>query len=260
MSDEFLTTAKRAAKKAGKLIMKYYGTKVKKTLKADKSIVTNADLEAEKVIMEIIGNKYPHHAILSEEYGYKGKKDSEYLWCVDPLDGTTNFSMRNPFFNVSIALLKNKSPILGVVYYPPQDEIFYAELGKGAFLNNNSNRIKVSIKDSMKASILTFCNSRDIEARKKVGKIYSELKLTNNYVRQIGSAALELCMVASGRVESFFMIGVRAWDVAAGWMMVKEAGGKVTDFEGKTFTFDSENLLATNGKIHDELLLILKKY
>ena len=257
MSDDFLKTAIRAAKDAGKLIMKFYGKKVKKTYKEDKSIVTEADLEAEKIILDIIQKKYPKHSILSEEAGMD-EKASEYLWCIDPLDGTTNFSMRNPFFNVSIALLKNEEPILGVVYYPPQDELFHSIFRKGAYLDGE--KIQVSSKDTMKASILTFCNSRDQEARKKVGKIYSELKLTNNYVRQIGSAALEMCMVASGRVESFFMIGVRAWDIAAGWIMVKEAGGKVTDFDGDPFTLHSKNLLATNGKIHDEIASIVKKY
>ncbi|MHA1300068.1 MAG: inositol monophosphatase family protein [Candidatus Helarchaeota archaeon] len=257
MSNKFLSTAITAAKKAGQVIMNYYGRKIKKSYKEDKSIVTEADLESEKIILEIIQKNHPEHSILSEESGLDEKK-SDYLWCVDPLDGTTNFSMRNPFFNVSIALLKNKNPIIGVVYYPPQDELFHSELGKGAYLNGSL--ITVSSKDSMRASILTFCNSRDQEARKKVGKVYAELKLTNNYVRQIGSAALELCMVASGRVESFFMIGVRAWDVAAGWIMVKEAGGNVTDFKGNPFTFDSKNLLATNGKIHNTLLSILKKY
>ncbi len=256
---KFVSVAKDAAKKAGKLIMKYYGSKIIKNYKEDKSIVTDADLESEKIILDLIKKEFPDHAILSEESGYRGLEDAEYLWCVDPLDGTTNFSMRNPFFNVSIALLRNKNPIMGVVYYPPQDEIFHAELGRGAYLNGKP--IKVSTRDSMKASILTFCNSRDQEARIRVGKIYAELKLTNNYVRQIGSAALELCMVASGRVESFFMIGVRAWDVAAGWMMVKEAGGKTTDFDGNPFTIDSKNLLATNGtKIHEDLLEVIKKF
>ncbi|MHA1379361.1 MAG: inositol monophosphatase family protein [Candidatus Helarchaeota archaeon] len=258
MTDKFLATATKAAKKAGQLIMEYYGNTIRKSYKEDKSIVTEADLESEKIILGIIQNKFPDHAILSEECGFKGSKNAKFLWCIDPLDGTTNFTMKNPFFNVSIALLKDKNPILGVVYYPPQDELFHSELGKGAYLNDNS--IKVSSKDSMKASILTFCNSRDENARAKVGKIYAELKMTNNYVRQIGSAALELCMVASGRVESFFMIGVRSWDVAAGWIMVKEAGGKVTDFKGNPFTYDSKNLLATNGKIHDELLSFLTKY
>ncbi len=258
MSNKFLSVATKAAKKAGKTIMKFYGKVIKKSYKKDRSIVTEADLEAEKVILDIIKKSFPNHAILSEEAGLQDS-DSDFLWCVDPLDGTTNFSMKNPFFNVSIALLKNKEPILGVVYYPPQDELFHSELGKGAYLNNKP--IKVSSKNSMKAAIFTFCNSRDEEARKKVGKIYGELKLTNNYVRQIGSAALELCMVASGRVETFFMIGVRSWDVAAGWIMVKEAGGKTTDFNGNSFTFDSKNLLATNGtKIHDDLLEIIKKY
>ncbi|NVM04984.1 MAG: inositol monophosphatase [Candidatus Helarchaeota archaeon] len=258
MSNKFLSTAIKAAKKAGQLIMKYYGTKTKKRYKEDKSIVTEADLESEKLILNMIKKSFPNHAILSEEAGLQDS-DSDFLWCIDPLDGTTNFSMKNPFFNVSIALLRNKEPILGVVYYPPQDELFHSELGKGAYLNDKT--IKVSSKDSMKAAIFTFCNSRDEEARKRVGKIYAELKLTNNYVRQIGSAALELCMVASGRVESFFMIGVRSWDVAAGWIMVKEAGGTVTDFKGNTFIYDSKNLLATNGtKIHEDLLEIIRKY
>lgn len=248
-----------AAKKAGKLVMKYYGSKLKIEYKEDKSRVTEVDFLSEKLIKNILKKNFPNHAILSEETGFDGsKEDTEYLWCVDPLDGTTNFSMRNPFFNISIALLKNKEPILGVVYYPPQNELFYAELGKGAYLNNIV--IKVSSKETIAESILTFCNSRDKESKIKVGKIFAELKPINNYVRQIGSAALELCFVACGRVEVFFMIGVRSWDVSAGLLIVKEAGGEVTDFEGKPFIFDSKNLLATNGKIHNEMQSILKKY
>ncbi len=253
MSKE-LEVAKKAVKDAGKIVMKYFG-KAKIKVKPDRTIVTQADTEAEKLMRKIITKNFPDHSIIGEEFGKK-KTKSQYMWFIDPLDGTTNFSIGNPFFAVSIALVKNKIPIVGATYYPLRDELFYAERGKGAFLNGK--RIRVSNKTHVGTSFLAYCHSNDLKSTKVMTKIYSKLKLHTDKVRQIGAATLELCFVACGRIESFMDIGIFPWDVLAGVLLVREAGGKVTTIGGKSFTIDSKSILASNGKIHGKLLKLVK--
>ncbi|MFQ6050444.1 MAG: inositol monophosphatase family protein [Candidatus Hydrothermarchaeota archaeon] len=250
-----MKVATRAAKEAGKMLMEYYG-KVDRNYRYDGSTVTEADLEVERIIKHILSREFPDHSFLGEESGIE-KGDSEYLWVIDPLDGTTNFTMRNPFFNTSIALTFRREPILGVVYNPYEDEIFQAERGKGAFLNGD--RIRVSEEDEIKNSIITFSHGGDKRSVEIMIDIFGKLKLINGKVRQIGAAALELCFVACGRVEAFFMPGPNLWDVLAGALIVKEANGRVTDFKGNSFKISSSDILASNGKIHGELIEIIKE-
>ncbi len=250
---EELEVAIYAAREAGKLLMNYYG-KVHRSFKADASTITEADIEAEKIIKSILEGEFSDYSFLGEESGID-KKDSDYMWVVDPLDGTTNFSMRNPFFNTSIALTYKGEPILGVVYYPYEDEIFHAKKGEGAFLNRD--RIKVSEENEIENSIIAFCHGSDEKSTKNLIDIFGKLKLINRKIRQIGASALELSFVACGRVEAFFYPGLNPWDVAAGALMVSEANGKVTDFEGNPFNLGSSDLLASNGKIHDKLIEII---
>lgn len=248
-------TAIKAALKSGKIIMRRYG-RIHAKYKEDKTIVTEADEESEKNIIAILKKNFPDYSILSEESGLK-KKDSELMWAVDPLDGTTNYAMMNPFFDVSIALLKKNEPILGVVYYPYQKELFYAEKNRGAYMNDK--RIRVSKKNRIEDSVLTFCNSPDNESTEKMAKIWRTWKLLNPKVRQIGAGALEMAYVACGRVECFLMTKMNPWDVAAGTVLVREAGGKVTDFCGREFTTDSSDILASNGMLHKRLLDLIEE-
>jgi len=254
MSKE-LGVAIEAAKKAGKLLMRYYG-KTSVRYKADGSVETEADIRSEKKIISILQKDFPYYSFLGEESGYSGKK-SDYVWVIDPLDGTTNYMMMNPFFGVSIALVYRAEPILGVVSYPHEEEIFFAQKGKGAFLNDR--KIHVSDEQKMKNSILTFAHGLDRNSVVKMTRIFGELKLITNKVRQIGAPSLQLCYVACGRTESFLMVGVNPYDVAAGAIIVKEANGYVTDFSGKTFSVNSKDILASNRRMHKEILQLLKE-
>jgi len=250
-----LKTAIDAARKAGRILLDDYG-RITISYKKDGTIVTNADIESERSILSTLKGKFPEYSVLSEESGIE-KKDSEYLWVVDPLDGTTNYSIRNPFFNVSIALIYKSESIVGAVYYPFQDELFYAEKGKGAFLNDEE--INVSNADDMEKSVHTFCHGSDRESTLKMAGIWRRLKLLNPKVRQIGAGALELSYTACGRVDSFMMINMNLWDVAAGTLLVREAGGKVTDFSGREFDINCSDILASNGRLHEKLLQIINQ-
>lgn len=249
-----LEAAIEAARKAGEIIMKHYG-KVTVRYKSDGSLVTDADIESEKRIKDILGGKFPDYSLLGEESG-RINKSSEYTWMIDPLDGTTNYSIQNPFFNVSIALARGDDPVLGVVYYPFQDELFHAVKDEGAYLNNE--RIRVSGGD-MKDSVICFCHAHDRETVESMSNIFRRIKLCNTTLRQIGAAALELSYVACGRVGAFFMIKLNPWDVAAGAVIVKEAGGRVTDFYGNPFTLKARDILASNGRMHEDLLELINK-
>lgn len=247
-----LEVARETAKEAGDLLLKLFG-KVEIGFKTDKSIVTEADLQSEKLIRSLIRQEYPEHDILGEEMGRSGDS-SPYLWVIDSLDGTTNYSIRNPFFDVSIALTYNAEPVVGVVYYPFGGELFHAVRGGGAYLNDES--IRVSRRD-FNSSILTFCNNRDQESVKRIVDIFGRLKPVNNKFRQFGAGALELSYVACGRADAFLMVGANPWDVAAGVLLVREAGGIATDFQGMAYNINSKDLLAANRMVHSRLLEVV---
>ena len=249
-----LETAIRAIEKAGRIVRKYYG-KAAVTYKSDNSLVTKADSESERAIKAILQKEFPDYPILGEETGRTGE-ESDYLWVVDPLDGTTNYTFRNPWYDISVALTCKGNPILGVVLYPPQDELFWAEKGGGAHLNNE--RITVSDTEEIDRAIVTFCHGRDQDSVRRMINAFSKLKVINNKVRQLGAPALDLCYVACGRVDVFYMIGMHPWDVAAGAIILREAGGKVTDFSDHNFDLNSSDILGSNGRMHDNLLNILK--
>lgn len=253
MTSMFIDTAIEAAQKAGKLILNLFHKDIEITTKLDQSILTEADLKADSLIKNIIHENFPSHDIFSEESG-RENKSSDYLWLIDPLDGTTNFSVHNPFFAVSISLLQNQNPLLGVVYSPFLDELFIAETNKGASLNNQPISIN---KEATENSFLAYANGRDIDSRRRMVKIFEKLKIRNNKIRQVGAAALELCFVASGRFGAFIMPGMNAWDVFAGALIVKEAGGTVTDFQNNSLTLNSTDIIACSPSIHSILLKLL---
>lgn len=250
-----LSIAIKAAKDAGNELRKYYGN-TSITFKQDMSIVTEADIVADKLIKEIITSNFPTHGLLSEETGLLNS-NSEYLWVIDPLDGTTNFSVQNPFFATSIGLLHKNKPILGVIYSPIQNELFYAEVNNGAYMNDSL--IKVDNDSKLEKSFISFCNGRDDKSRRKMIQIFKNIKIKNNVIRQVGAVALELCYVAMGRFGALIMPGVNSWDVLAGILIVKEAHGVTTDFDGRDFKIQATDLLAGPSTIHHSLIEIIDR-
>jgi len=250
-------TAIKAAKLAGKVMIDNYGRIGKISFKNNKkSLLTKIDLKSEKIIIETIKKKFPEHNIISEESGIENKK-SEYSWIIDPIDGTTNYSQQITNFCVSIGLAKNNKLILGVVYAPLFRELFFAEKGKGAYLNNK--KIKVSNKKSIGDSIIGFSLPSDskmgVKGLYKVAKMFPYAR----GFRNSGSAAINLCNVASGRYDVYFSGFINSWDAAAGFLIVEEAGGKVTDLRGKPWNINKEQILATNKKLHNKFFKLLNK-
>ena len=218
-------------------------------------LVTEADHAAEKAIIETIQKNYPDHFILSEETG-EVKSASEYKWIIDPIDGTINFANGIPICCVSIGLEKAGKIIMGAVYNPFMNELFLAEKGKGATLNNQ--KIQVSTKTNVGNSCLvTGFPYTYMDAENGPLEIFSTLIRKAIPVRRLGSAAIDLCWVAAGRFDGYFEHHLQTWDSAAGFLMVMEAGGKVTDYSGKEFSVYQKQILATNGLIHEELREII---
>jgi myo-inositol-1(or 4)-monophosphatase len=238
------------AREAGALIMDYFG-RVHIEYKGDADLVTGADRAAEKLIMDRIRAQFPGHNVMGEE-GTRIEKGSEYRWYVDPLDGTTNFAHGFPVFCVSMAVEHKGIRVAGVVYDPTRDELFAAEKGSGAFLNQK--RIHVS-KTANLAECLVATGFPSHKRHKNPNIFfYHQLTLRTHGVRRAGSAALDLCSVAAGRFDGFWEFNLNPWDTAAGVLIVEEAGGKVSDFSGGPFQIDSREVLASNGLVHDALL------
>lgn len=250
-----------AAKSAGRFLIKKFWqihTKNRFKFKARHEIVTGADKASEKIILSAIKKNFPRDDILSEEVGFLNKIGRDYLWIIDPLDGTTNFSIKNPMFGISIALSFKGEIVLGVIYIPFLKELFFAQKGEGAFLNGR--RIFVSRQKNLKNSFLTFCyGSLSEKAIKRAMVAYQLLKLKAYEMRQLGSSVAEFSWVASGRTDAIMTPGANLWDVASGTLLVREAGGRVSDFQDRPWRIKSKDVLASNGKFHDRVLKFLKK-
>ena len=254
---EFRKLAIRAAKEAGDILRENLGKIKRIDYKGRVSLVTDIDRKAEERIIDIIRERYPSHDILTEESRIK-EKGSQYKWIIDPLDGTTNYVHEYPRYCVSIALEKDGEVILGVVYDPVPDELFLAEKGKGATLNER--RISISKVDKLDKSLLATGFPYDRRERAdEYLKIYREFMVNAQGVRRDGAAALNLCYIANGRFDGFWEEQLAPWDVAAGSLIVTEAGGRVTDFKGDRLDIYVKNILASNGKIHREMEEIIKK-
>ncbi len=248
----FLHAAIKAVRAAGVIIRDDYGTLQSVSTKKDQSFLTGTDLAAEKEIISILQKQFPDHHFFSEEAGNVGKK-SDYVWLIDPLDGTTNFSIQNPFFNTAIALLHKNKSLVSVVYHPLTGELFYAQQGKGAFLNKKPIKVS-SLKDSRKG-VLTFCHASTDSAIDTACRIYVSLKKhLNRHVRQIGAANLELCYVAAGRTLCYFATEPNPHDLYPGALIAQEAGAVMTDFQGLPFTPKSSGVLVSPKTVHTELL------
>ena len=249
----FLETAVESARAAGALLLPFYDRRVRIEYKGDVDLVTEADRASEALVVEKIRARYPGHSILAEEGGGRDV-DSPYRWLIDPLDGTTNFAHSFPFFCVSIGLEKSGELILGVVYDPIRDELFTAEKGSGAFLNNKP--VKVSKTEPLSAALLATGFPTHRRHKNPNIHFYYQLNMRSHGVRRAGSAALDLCYVACGRMDGFWEFNLRPWDVAAGSLIVSEAGGRVTDMRGNAHALASETMLASNALIHPSLLQV----
>ncbi len=216
------------------------------------NLVTEADHAAERAIFEVIRNNFPEHYILSEEAG-EIVQDSTYKWIIDPIDGTVNFANGIPICCVSIAVEHEGKMVLGAVYNPFINEFFFAERGQGAYLNDK--QIHVSNQDQLiKACLVTGFPYTYLDMPNGPLQVFERFIRKGVPVRRLGSAAVDLCWVAAGRFDGFYEHKLQAWDSAAGFLMVEEAGGTVTDFEGTHYSPYQPHLVATNGKIHKELL------
>lgn len=219
------------------------------------NLVTEADHAAEKAIFEVIRQDYPDHFILSEETG-EIVQDSSYKWIIDPIDGTVNFANGIPICCVSIGIEQNGQMIMGAVYNPFINEFYFAQKGFGATLNDK--KIQVSEKtEVIKSCLVTGFPYTYLDMENGPLQVFEKLIRKGVPVRRLGSAAIDLCWVAAGRFDGFYEHKLQAWDSAAGFLMVEEAGGKVTDFKGNEYSPYQPHIIATNGKIHDELVRIV---
>ena len=233
------------------------GVSVKKRVayKGRVNLVTQVDTRSEKAILKYLGTRFPGHAFLAEESG-SSARTSEFLWIIDPLDGTTNYAHGYRSYCVSIALSICGTVVLGVVYDPNLDELFTAVKGRGARLNGK--KFSVSPTASLSKSLLATGFPYDVrESRNNNLDHFANFALRSQAVRRAGSAALDLCHTACGRFDGYWELKLGPWDVAAGSLMVVEAGGKVSDFEGGTFNVYMKELLASNGRIHKQMLGVL---
>jgi myo-inositol-1(or 4)-monophosphatase len=251
-----LEIAIRAAREAGELLLANMGRRVEVMHKGPIDLVTEVDLASERLIKGLIATHYPRHAVLGEEGGETGAEAAEYRWVVDPLDGTTNYAHGYPAFCVSIGVEHRGEVILGVVYDPTRDELFAAERGAGATLNNRP--IRASPTAPLKQALLATGFPYDISSENFTNlEHFRNFYLHAQAVRRAGSAALDLCYVACGRFDGFWELKLAPWDTAAGTLLVSEAGGRVTHFDGSPFDIRRSGCLASNGRIHDEMMGVL---
>lgn len=256
---DFLLTAVAAARLSGDIILRNLGQLSTADIQTKQAFdfVTRVDRSSEAVIMKVIREKFPHHLFLSEET-LQQEANGDYRWIIDPLDGTTNYIHSYPMFSVSIALEYQNKIILGVVFDPLRDELFHAVKGEGSFLNNR--RISVSditlAKRSLIATGFPFRKKAMIDlyldAFRKIFEHVSD-------IRRAGSAAIDLAYIAAGRVEGFFELNLSPWDIAAGSLLIREAGGRITDFAGGEQYLVTGNIVAGNTNIHSDILKIIRQ-
>jgi len=255
--NRYLQVAIAAAKEAGRIQRLHFGDLHKVEFKGEIDPVSEVDKLCEKAISQILLDAFPDHDLLTEESVFKGK-GSPFKWVIDPMDGTTNYIHGFPFFCTSIGLEIDGEMRFGVVYDPLFNELFQAEIGKGAFLNGK--RISVSSNKDMDRSFLTTGFPYDVREHADFYlRFFRQFVTKSVAIRRPGSAALDLCYVAAGRCDGYWELRIHSWDVAAGSLMVKEAGGEVTDFKGRPFSIYAEEIIASNSLIHQEMLQVIQE-
>ncbi len=247
----FLETAIDIAREAGSLLAHHFERGIAWDLKGEYDLVTEADRASEKLVVERLHTYFPSHSVLGEEGGLR-ESTSEYIWYVDPLDGTTNFAHGYPAFNVTMGLEHAGEMIAGVIFDPIHQEMFAAELGGGAYLNGR--RIHVSKQARLETALLaTGFPSRKRHENVNV-HFFHQASMVTHGLRRSGSAAIDLACVACGRLEGFWEFGLSPWDMAAGLLLVREAGGRASDMIGGPADVRGPHVVTTNGLIHDELI------
>lgn len=254
-----LNFAIQTARDAGRLLAARFGRSLRVSNKSEIDLVTESDLASERLIIDRIKTHYPRHAILAEESGANAPTgdgaQSEWRWVIDPLDGTTNYTHGYPCFCVSMGLEYKGRPHLGVIYDPIRDEMFSAERGLGASLNGK--RIQVSQNPTLSSALLCTGFPYDVRERSEFARHFTNFIMNAQGVRRDGAAALDLAYVAAGRFDGFWEEGLKPWDVAAGVLMIEEAGGRVSNYRGEPFDIQTPPILASNGLIHEEMMRIL---
>jgi myo-inositol-1(or 4)-monophosphatase len=256
-----LNFAIQTAREAGAILTDRLGRALQISNKGDIDLVTEADLASEKLIIERIKSHYPRHAILAEESGASDGAElvpgkSEWKWIIDPLDGTTNYAHGYPCFCVSIALERAGAIEIGVIYDPTRDEMFAAERGQGATLNGR--RIRVSTIDDLNSAMLCTGFPYNVRERPNFARDFANFTMEAQAVRRDGSAAIDLAYIACGRFDGFWEDGLRAWDVAAGLLLIEEAGGRVTNFNGGALDIYTPKVLASNALVHEAMMRVLR--
>jgi len=254
-----LNFAIQVARDAGNLLVQRLGS-AQISNKGDIDLVTEADIAAEELIIDRIRSHYPLHGILAEESGeavQQGTSRSEWKWIIDPLDGTTNYAHGYPCFCVSIAVEHAGALEIGVVYDPMRDEMFAAERGQGATLNER--RIRVSSVEQLNSAMMCTGFPYDVRTRPDFARDFTNFTLHAQAVRRDGSAALDLAYIACGRFDGFWEDGLNPWDVAAGAILISEAGGRITNYENEPLDIYTKKVVASNGRVHDAMLNLLRR-
>lgn len=256
--DQLREVAVEAALSAGETLIKKFGRIIHAAFKGERDLVTEADRMSEEVVVSTIRKAFPRHRICAEERGCigEGEVQDEFEWFIDPLDGTTNFAHGVPIFAVSVGLVSHGTLVLGVVYNPVAKELFVAQSGRGAFLNGI--RIGVSKVSDIGRALLATGFPYDMSDRADNNlDNFTRVATRAQGVRRLGVASIDLAYVACGRFDAFWEPGLAPWDVAAGVVLVREAGGAVTDYSGREPLLNSGQIVASNGKVHGSLLQIL---
>jgi len=248
--NEFLRVAIETAREAGAILREGHSRPKEITYKGEVDLVTESDRRSEELVVARLRKHFPDHGIVAEEGG-GGATGAKYCWHVDPLDGTTNFAHSYPCFAVSIGLVEDGRPVAGAVFNPVYDELFSASRGEGAYLNET--RIRVSSVEKLASSLVATGFPTHLRKSSSNIHYYWQFTLRTHGVRRDGAAALDLCAVACGRFDAYWEFGLKSWDTAAGIVIVEEAGGLITDITGQPYRLGGPSLLASNGRIHEEM-------
>jgi myo-inositol-1(or 4)-monophosphatase len=255
----FLTTAIEAVVRAGDVMLSRFGTDVRVDKKGAIDLVTEVDLAIERGFRAMVSERFPGHDVLGEEMGGKAGAPAGPCWVFDPIDGTTNFAHGLPIFCSSIALEMDGVAAVAAVYDPTRKELFTAERGGGAFLNGRP--LHVSKADTLLDAMLVTGFPYDVHQRvDEIVGLFGAFVGRARAVRRLGSAAIDLCYVASGRLDGFWESDLKPWDIAGGALVVAEAGGRVTNVTGEPFTSRAGSVLATNGLLHDPMLQVIRQF